>query len=126
MFRAVGRCSMVLALFLALGGHWSALQGVAWTSMLISNASHSSLLEAVKQTFDGDHPCELCKRISAAQSQKKQEPSAPLTAKPDLFCAVRAIVIIPPQADFTFAAHVLRGSTITEPPPLPPPRAGLA
>lgn len=126
MFCVVGRCAIVLALFLALGWHWPALQGVAWTSMLINNAGHSSLAEAVKQTFDGDHPCGLCKRINAAQSENKQQPPAPLTAKPDLFCAACSIALIPPQTDFVFAGLVLRGSTMMEPPPLPPPRVELS
>jgi hypothetical protein len=63
---------VVLALVLSTGLHWAALQTVAWTTMLADNLRQHSLTEAVSQTFDGQHPCCLCKAIAAGkQSEKK-------------------------------------------------------
>jgi hypothetical protein len=65
---------VVLALVLSTGLHWVALQTVAWTTMLADNLRQQSLTQAVSQTFDGQHPCCLCKAIAAGkQSEKKTE-----------------------------------------------------
>jgi hypothetical protein len=65
---------VVLALVLSTGLHWAALQTVAWTTMLADNLRQQSLTQAVSQTFDGQHPCCLCKAIAAGkQSEKKTE-----------------------------------------------------
>jgi hypothetical protein len=65
---------VVLALVLLTGLHWAALQTVAWTTMLADNLRQQSLTEAVTQTFDGQHPCCLCKAIAAGKhSEKKNE-----------------------------------------------------
>jgi hypothetical protein len=65
---------VVLALVLSTGLHWVALQTIAWTTMLADNLRQQSLNEAVTQTFDGQHPCCLCKAIAAGkESEKKNE-----------------------------------------------------
>ena len=48
--------------------------------MLAANlSSQQSLTEAVSQTFDGEHPCPLCKAIAAGKkSGKKSEAIAPV------------------------------------------------
>src|ERR1700691_3900323 len=57
-----------------LGAHWALLQTVAWTTMLADNLCIHSVKEAVTETFDGNHPCCLCKAIAAGkQSEKKTE-----------------------------------------------------
>jgi len=70
---------VVAALVLTTGAHWAALQTVAWTTMLAANlSSQQSLAEAVSETFDGKHPCPLCKAITAAKkSEKKSELVSP-------------------------------------------------
>ncbi len=52
-------------LALLVGGHWGMLQVVAWTGMVITYSRDASLGEAVRKTFDGDHPCALCNEVSA-------------------------------------------------------------
>jgi hypothetical protein len=57
-----------------LGAHWTLLQTVAWTTMLADNLCSQSVKEAVTETFDGNHPCPICKAIAAGkQSEKKTE-----------------------------------------------------
>jgi hypothetical protein len=57
-----------------LGAHWTLLQTVAWTTMLADNLQSSSFQVAAEKTFDGKHPCCLCKAIAAGkQSEKKTE-----------------------------------------------------
>jgi hypothetical protein len=74
VFARFGKILVVVALAAMLGAHWALLQSVAWTTMLAGNLQSSSLHDAVTKTFDGQHPCCLCKAIAAAKkSQQKTE-----------------------------------------------------
>jgi hypothetical protein len=65
---------VVSALVTMLGAHWALLQTVAWTTMLADNLCTHSVKEAMTETFDGNHPCPLCKAIAAGkQSERKTE-----------------------------------------------------
>lgn len=79
--RRIACAMMGLALFLVAGGHWAMLQGIAWTSMVRDFSKSGSLTEAVSKTFDGKHPCPLCKKIAKAKSSESPEEKAPATVK---------------------------------------------
>ncbi len=68
-----GQVLMLLALFLASGGHWLVLQSVAWAGMLVTYSQESGIEEAVTKTFDGNYPCDLCKDIDQAKKTEKKE-----------------------------------------------------
>lgn len=73
--RAVAKLITVLVLVLSLGLHWALLQTVAWTGMLVSYSRDGSFATAVSKTFDGKHPCCMCKAIeSGRQEEQKQSP----------------------------------------------------
>ena len=59
-------------LLLTLGLHWTFLQPVAWAGMIISYSRDGSFTEAVSKTFDGKHPCRVCKVIKSARAEEKQ------------------------------------------------------
>lgn len=65
---------MALALFLVTGGHWAMLQGVAWATMVRDFSKTGSLTEAVEKTFDGKHPCAMCKKLSSARASEEKSP----------------------------------------------------
>ena len=74
----IGKIFLIVALAAMLGAHWAALQTVAWTAMFADNLQSSSFQAAVTKTFDGQHPCCLCKAIAAGKkSEKKTEFSFP-------------------------------------------------
>jgi hypothetical protein len=74
VFKRLSKIFLVVALAAMLGAHWALLQTVAWTTMLADNLHSGSFHEAVAKTFDGRHPCCLCKAIAAGkQSEKKTE-----------------------------------------------------
>jgi hypothetical protein len=114
---------VVLALCLSIGAHWVVLQSVAWGTMVAQYAQHVPLSQAVAQTFDGDHPCNLCKRISAAQHSEKKSDKRTVTVKPDLICATRRIILRPRSVDFHFARLTISASPLADSPPTPPPRS---
>src|SRR5882757_838203 len=67
-----GQVLMLLVLFAAAGGHWMALQSLAWTRMLLSYSQEGQFAQAVTKTFDGRHPCSLCKEIEREKSKEQQ------------------------------------------------------
>jgi hypothetical protein len=71
---------MALALFFVAGGHWAVLQGVAWATMVKDFSRTDSITQAVGKTFDGKHPCTMCKKIASARTSEEK---APLTVKID-------------------------------------------
>ena len=65
--RVLGRlfkALVIVALVSSIGLHWVLLQSVAWTSMVVSYAQTGTFREALAKTFDGKHPCPLCKEIN--------------------------------------------------------------
>lgn len=71
------------ALMLSIGAQWVVLQGVAWVGMAVSySIREGSVTEGLSQTFDGKHPCPLCKAVKQAALESESQPSAP-TPKPE-------------------------------------------
>ncbi len=74
--RQVGQWLLIGMLLVSMGGHLALLQTVAWSKMLVDFSSNQSLTQAVEKTFDGAHPCELCKVVR--QTKEKEEKESPL------------------------------------------------
>jgi hypothetical protein len=120
---SIGRAATILALCLSLGFHWLALQSVAWTTMLLENARHAPLDQAVMKTFDGNHPCDLCHAVAAGQKSEKKSEILPTGGKVDLICTTRILNCLPPWVPYEYFRI---GSAILErskAPPVPPPRS---
>ncbi len=60
-------------LVLSLGLHWALLQTVAWTGMLVTYSRDASFQDAVSKTFDGEHPCALCKVIKSGRAEEGRQ-----------------------------------------------------
>jgi len=73
--RLIGCIVMMAALFLSAGGHLALLQGVAWATMIRDYSHAGSMTAALEKTFDGKHPCPLCKRITAERSHEQKAPA---------------------------------------------------
>ena len=118
------RLLVVLALVVSIGGHWALLQSVAWTQMLVERTQQASFGEAVKTTFDGAHPCALCKRIADGK-KREQQPSQTLSkVKLDVIVERAVVAFFPPRPDVNFAQIEMSGEARTERPALLPPRVG--
>lgn len=113
----------VLALTVSVGGHWALLQCVAWSGMLLQYSQTMPLAQAVAYTFDGDHPCKMCRAISQGQQDEKQQaPAASSIEKSQLFYEASTCALLgnkPWQGNFCVPSELkLR----TEQPPRPRPR----
>lgn len=113
---------VVAALVLTTGAHWAALQTVAWTTMLADNLRSDSFSEAVSKTFDGEHPCCMCKAIAAAKkAEKKSEAVAP-SFKMEYPPVAEKLNLFPPAQFELLPQHNFFADLFSSPPPLPPPR----
>ena len=131
VFRTLGLVFATLALFSIAGGHWAVLQSVAWAEMLRAYSQQSgSVAVAVEQTFDGQHPCKLCREIQFAKSKEHKESPTDSAAKDD--AKVKALASDPVLCPFVRTAEEASfpravsasGPSRTEQPPTPPPRRG--
>ena len=124
MLGRIGKIFVVTAVIFSIGLHWNFLQVVAWGSMLVRYAQDASLSEAVEKTFDGEHPCCMCKAIEKGKQEERKLPQQKQDErKLELFCIARPARIVPPFVAFTLPAFRDRGELLPAAPPLPPPRA---
>ncbi len=75
--------TIACAIYLS-GAHWLILQGTAWTKMLVDRSQTMGFVAAAKTTFDGDHPCEMCKMVSK-ETKSEQAPEGVLPKGAKLF-----------------------------------------
>ena len=127
MLKRVGNFFLILALLTATDSQWLVLQSVAWVRMFVSYSEKAPLQVALMQTFDGNHPCTLCKAIAAAKKTEKKK-EFPLQVRklefppaPENFAMTEpAQFRLLPMANNAFA------ESIAQKPPLPPPREFFA
>lgn len=114
------------ALLLALGGQWFVLQGVAWTRMAVAFSHTDSVSTALKKTFDGKHPCNLCQEIRKHQDTDREKPTPAQVVfeiKVSPFFLTAQAFIAPPQArTFRYSLHHDYPTVRRQIPPTPPPQ----
>jgi hypothetical protein len=124
VLHCITRAITVLALSGAIGLQWLALQSIAWTSMIIDYSKRGTLCHAIAQTFDGAHPCSLCRVVNKANSSENKTDLQVLTPKVDMICTKgRAITLFRPFVNFEYSTSNCFLSEIAHSPPIPPPRA---
>lgn len=74
----VSRLVLVATLMVSIGGHWGVLQAIAWAGMLKDYTAEKGLVEGIVDTFNGERPCPLCKRIGELQHQEEKQNPAPV------------------------------------------------
>lgn len=121
-----GRCLSLAALFFVLGGHWAVMQTVAWGLMLADYAHETTTTEALEKTFDGQHPCAICKKVeSGKQSEKKSEVVVAIK-KVEVYYEATAHFVPAFRASWSLSSLISRAGVRSEQPAVPPPRLALA
>ncbi len=118
---------LLLALLSAINLHLPALQVVAWAGMIVNYSRDAEISEAIEMTFDGEHPCPMCKAIEA--ETVKTDPD-----RIEAESLVRLILFIEPVASWTHTITPLDTLTfdpvslsrLTLQPETPPPRSAIA
>jgi hypothetical protein len=114
------------------GGHWGVMQVIAWSNMIVDYSAQDGLIEGAKKTFDGEHPCCMCKAIAEGKKQESQnrgDDKSPTTSQGLVLkeCTFERFIDVPaprgrdlmslsrPEPEFRAESRGTR-------PPLPPPR----
>ncbi|MEZ5384784.1 MAG: hypothetical protein R3F13_04640 [Prosthecobacter sp.] len=126
MIPQLGRVGIVLLVCLSLGLHRGVVQSVAWTQMLVRYASENSLLDAVKMTFDGMHPCPLCEAVEDDRETERRQSSESPQQDKKMFAVLVALPVLeaPPATSGFFPAVSLLAVPAPGEPETPPPRRG--
>jgi len=87
------------------------------------SAKSGSLVTGAKDTFSGEYPCDMCKRVAEG---KQKEQQAPLTLKTDKKAEISLVVFgsvvpLPRYSDFCFPAYRGQFWSRAEAPPVPVP-----
>lgn len=107
------------------------LQVIAWSRMVVNYSSEAGIAKGVSMTFDGQHPCQLCKAITRSKKQQ-DDPSQPKNIQlldPAFKSFLSPATIHSPNPRSTefhspgFVPLCEVGSIFGERPPLQPPRA---
>ncbi|MFM7375839.1 MAG: hypothetical protein ACKO39_11905 [Chthoniobacterales bacterium] len=126
----LGPWCIAVALFLLAGGHWGAMQTMAWAGMLWNyTQTDGSLLSGVKKTFDGEHPCTMCDSIKTAKEKEQSKPVILVSAKKieSLPAPVCAALPLRDCRDFVFpVAAEVKLAARADAPPVPVPITDLA
>lgn len=112
----------VLALTFVLGGHWAFLQSVAWVTMAVGYSKAAPLKEALAKTFDGKHPCNLCRLVDEGRKSEKRHHATIVVEKFDLFLTNDPVLLTPPRLAQVLPALAEQMVSRIDSPPSPPPR----
>lgn len=119
------RACIMLALVLSLGLHWTLLQSAAWVGMVVSYSKDASLAEALEKTFDGEHPCPLCKLVetgSQSDGENDKQTASAKVKKLDLMLATMESLVVPAPNVPDYLPLMQRPVLKEYSPPVPPPR----
>jgi hypothetical protein len=127
--RRISIAALCLAWLCANGAIWNAVQVVAWAKMFRDYSRVMPVAQALKLTFDGEAPCDLCTIAEtgkdAAREQLPREEALGATDKFVLSIQAAApFVLTAPDAVWPGLDHEA-GLLRTESVPVPPPRAAL-
>ena len=75
LMRTIGCGLCLVAMVATLGGHWLALQSIAWGRMIADFSRQDSVGTAIAKTFSGKYPCPLCLKVRKGlhQEQERQD-----------------------------------------------------
>jgi len=123
MLPRLARWFAVALLIPLSGGHLFLLQTVAWGGMTITYAQTERLTVALKKTFDGKHPCKLCRFIAEEKKSEKEKKLQKFETRIDFLCEIKPLTLYPPSFDLpTMPRHPTHSRTES---PLPPPPRDL-
>ncbi len=118
-----GKWLTVCALVVLIGGHWFALQSAAWLGMAVNFSKTESVSVALQKTFDGQHPCKLCKIVKAGKAAEKKQDLQKLEVKTDFQLVAGSCGLFPPRPIRHFTPVSERADSLVRSPLPPPPRA---
>jgi hypothetical protein len=123
VLRRIEQWTVVLLLAVLIGGHWIVLQSVAWAGMLVSYSHTSSVTEAWTKTFDGKHPCKLCKMVREGKKSESKQEMLKVEVKLEFSFVCGTAWLFPPRPCSQFVVADSSALARIEAPLTPPPRS---
>ena len=122
MLRVLSKGLLICLLVCGISGHWAVLQSVAWATMLLENVQNAPVVLALQKTFDGKHPCRICKVVAEGKKSEQRQAAQAPGLKIELICEFESLLMpLAPKSGRAFnAMPALHGRA--ECPPFPPPR----
>jgi hypothetical protein len=121
LFR-LARLFVALALAGSIGLHWAVLQTLAWAGMFISYSQAAPLTQAVVKTFDGQHPCNLCKQIAQGKRSESKTTYSFEVKKLEYSCAKAVFIFQAPLTFWEIESRNIAAESRAHAPPAPPPK----
>ena len=122
LFTRLAKLIVVFAAVQILGGHWLALQSVAWIGMLASYSHGQTLVVAIEKTFDGAHPCGLCKVVKTGRTEEQKQQVVKMIVKLDAVLGAVIQMPEPHRAEWRYFDSVPDMAARSLAPPTPPPQ----
>ena len=95
--------------------------------MVVRYSQEYSVAQALANTFDGEHPCGLCKHIQQSKNKSDQQQNTfSISKKIDLRFTAAQPILFPPTHFNLQSAPAQRAVIRVDTPPVPPPRGMLA
>jgi hypothetical protein len=113
---------VIAALVLTTGAQWTVLQSVAWVGMIVRYSETAPLKVALADTFDGKHPCCLCKAIAAAKKAGQKSAIVPATHRLEFPPFKEGFVLAVPSRFQLLRPTNSFADSLTHKPLAPPPR----
>jgi len=118
---------LLLAVFAINNLHLPVLQVAAWAGMIVNFSRDADIADALEMTFDGEHPCPMCKAIKA--ETVKTDPD-----RIEADSLVRLLLFIEPASRWVHNLTTIKTlsilpvslSRLTLQPETPPPRFAIA
>ena len=86
--------------------------------MVVSNSQTESFSTALQKTFDGEHPCKMCKIVKQGRKAEQEKPATlKVETKFDFFFDAQSVTVYAPQL-LCDAARVSSDSSSRHDPPL--------
>jgi hypothetical protein len=126
----LARTLLLLAMLLSVGLQWVVVQSAGWASMMVTYSHEYGYFSALEMTFDGAHPCALCKVAEkAAQDEDadgKPSDEQKLKLKKLELAQDLPVLLPPPTAqNVSYANFAQRAVTLTLELDDPPPRQSV-
>ena len=123
VWKPAAKCFTVAVLILWVGGHWAFVQALAWASMTVTFSQQTSVSQALRWTFDGAHPCHLCKFVDEGRQSesKKQQESGFVPIKIEFVSQLTQPILWDPVPQPISAPLRSFYASVSSPPPVPPP-----
>jgi len=119
------RLLIALALASSIGLQWGVLQTMAWVGMVVTYSQQSSFSEALAKTFDGNHPCKLCKRVAQGRQSGKPVGLQPDGKKFEFSYTCLVFIFKAPTRFWEIRSLPIEAERLAEAPLVPPPKTLL-